>query len=468
MENLAAAPPRYLDAVTKPTPSTLARPARVLGPVDATCVVIGAIVGVGIFITPGQVAATTGSGGLALLAWALGGVLAIFGAFVFAELGGMFTGDGAQYTIVRDGYGPLPGFLFVFCMATIIQPGTIAIIALTCTDNLLFAANHAGAGLTWRLTLAALLIVLLTGANVFGVRAGARIQNLTVLAKVLALVAVTALAVFASPSRAAVPVLEHEASPLTPTVAVMAALVPVLFTFGGWQQVMWIAGEVRDPKRTLPRAIIGGVVMVIAVYMAANWAYLDLLGFDAVRASKTIAADAVAAVYPTFGGRLAAGAVAVSAFGVLNANLLTGPRLVYGLARDGRFLSVFARLSPRFGTPASSIVLIAAGSLMLLVSLGQDVIDTLVSAVVLVDVVFFVLTVGALFIFRKTRKDAERPMRCPGYPVVPVLFILGELGALAAAFYAMRNIALISAGWIVAGVIVYLLFFRTRITAPAR
>lgn len=446
----------------------LAAPARVLGPIDATCVVIGAIVGVGIFITPGQVAATTGSGNLALLAWALGGLLALFGAFVFAELGGMFTGDGAQYTIVRDGYGPLPGFLFVFCMATIIQPGTIAIIALTCTDNLLFVANHADASLPWRITLAAVLVVLLTGANVLGVKAGAGIQNLTVFAKVLALAAVTALAIFASPEHVAVPAPEDAPPALSPTVAVMAALVPVLFTFGGWQQVMWIAGEVREPKRNLPRAIIGGVVIVIAVYMAANWAYLDLLGFDAVRASKTIAADGVGAVYPNFGGRLAAAAVAVSAFGVLNANLLTGPRLVYGLARDGRFLSVFARLSPRFGTPATSIMLIAAGALALLVTLGKDVIDTLVNAVVLVDVVFFVLTVAALFIFRKTRKDAERPVRCWGYPVVPILFILGELGALAAAFYAMRDIAMISVGWIIAGVIVYLLFFRERAKAPAR
>lgn len=450
-------------------------PARVLGPISATCVVIGAIVGVGIFISPSEVAQTTGRESLVLAAWALGGLLAVFGALVFAELGGMFTGDGAQYSLLRDAYGPLPGFLFVFCITTILQPGTIAVIAVTCVRYLLIALEQPDPELWWLLTLASLLIVLLTAANIVGVKAGAGIQNLTVVAKVAALVAIVLLAMFATPAQqsfANAPTtdldlaLEVGGNKLSPGVALLAALVPVLFAFGGWQQVMWIAGEVRDPQRNLPRAILAGVAVVIVIYLAANWAYLHLLGFDNLRTSEAVASDAVARIYPTFGARLAAAAVAISAFGVLNANVLTGPRLVYGLARDGRFFSIFARISPRFGTPAASIALISALSLVLLISTRENVINTLVGAVVLVDVVFFVLTVSALFIFRRTKRDAFRAIKCPGYPVVPILFILGELGALVAAFFAMYDIAIIAVGWLVTGVIVYFLFFREHTVSP--
>jgi len=439
-------------------------PRRVLGALDATCVVIGAIIGVGIFISPSEVAKIAPTETLVLVAWALGGVIAICGALVFAELGGMFTGDGAQYSILRDAYGPLPGYLFVFCIATILQPGTIAVIAVVCAKYLAIAAGQQEPTGWWLLLLSALLIVLLAGANVLGVKAGAGIQNLTVFAKVLALVAVTLVAVFASPEHPQVVAedADADAPSLAPFIAVMAALVPVLFAFGGWQQVLWIAGEVRKPTRNLPRAIIGGVVVVIIVYLFVNWAYLDLLGYAALRSSDTVAADAVGGVFSTYGRRIIAGAVAISAFGVLNANVLTGPRLVFGLAKDGRFFSPFARLSPRFGTPATCIVFISILSLILLFSAGEDGTNELLNAVVIVDIVFFVLTGVALFIFRRTKKDVPRPSRCWGYPVVPIVFILAEAGVLAASFFAMQMTALLSMAWIGAGLITYFALFRTR------
>lgn len=448
--------------MTRPPPSACDKPARVLGGVSATCVVIGAIIGVGIFITPNEVAQTTERESLVLLAWALGGFLAICGALVFAELGGMFTGDGAQYAILRDGYGPLPAYLFVFCIATIIQPGTITLIALTCAKYLLLAADISNPPGWWLLLLAALMIGLLTAANVIGVKVGASIQNLTVYGKVLALVAVTLLAVFASPESVKASEANVAAAPMhAPAVALMAALVPVLFSFGGWQQVMWIAGEVREPKRNLPRAIIIGVLIVIVVYLSVNWAYLELLGFEKLRDSSTVAADAVGHVY-SWGRSVIAGAVAISAFGVLNANILTGPRLVYGMARDGRFFPVFARLAPRFGTPAASIVFTSALALVMLFVAGNELFTQLLFAVVLIDVVFFLLTVSALFIFRKTMKDVERPIKCPGYPVVPVIFLLGELGALVASFLTITWTAIASLAWIAAGLLTYFLWFRRR------
>ena len=448
--------------VTAPRTSPLDKPARVLGGVSATCVVIGAIIGVGIFITPAMVAQQVEREELVLVAWAIGGFIALCGAFVFAELGGMFTGDGAQYAVLRDGYGPLPAFLFVFCIATIIQPGTITVIGITCAEYLLLALNQPEPPGWWLGTIAILLIVLLTAANVIGVKAGAGIQNLTVYAKVFALLAVTLLAIVASPT--ASPAVES--TPAEPTrsatLGIAAALVSILFTFGGWQQVMWIAGEVREPKRNLPRAILLGVAIVILMYLLVNWAFLDLLGFDALCQSPTVAADAVGTVYPTWGRRLTAAAVAVSAFGVLNANILTGPRLVYGMARDGRFFSVFARLWPRFGTPAASIVFASALALVFLVIGGRAGSDALLNAVVLVDVVFFLFTGTALFIFRKTKKEVDRPIRCLGYPVVPILFLAGEFLVLVFSFLTMTWTAVTSLAWIGAGLLTYFIWFRRR------
>lgn len=441
-------------------------PRRVLGPLDATSVVVGAIVGVGIFFTPSKVAALTGSTGLALAAWGLAGFIALCGAFTFAELGGVYHASGAQYDILRDAYGPFPAFLFVFCNATAVQGGSIGIIALICAFNLLGAVGNgpsSGFGEPLVLVIAVTLILALMAANMLGVRWGSRIQNFTVLAKLAALLAVVGLAVFATPLRAAPPA--PAAPPLGFVAALMAALVPCLFAYGGWQQALWISGEVKEPRRNLPRAILGGVVIVIGVYLLANWAFLHLLGAPAVASSKALAADAVALVLPGLGRRLVAAAVAVSAFGVLNAQLLTGPRLVYGMACDGRFFQPFAALSPRLGTPLAAIALIGLTALALLLAAGPGGIDRLLNGLVFIDGVFFALTGGALLLLR--RKGMAGPatgFRAPGYPVLPLLFVVGELGVVVGAYLdpAVRGAAFIGLGWIAAAALLYALRFRKR------
>ena len=437
---------------------------RILGPVDATCIVIGAIIGVGIFSTPSQVAQVAGSGSMALTAWAIGGAIALMGALTFAELGGLYPRTGGQYEILRDAYSPLPAFLFVFCNATAIQAGAIAVIAIICAKHLGLAIGNEITG-TFAMTLSAAgLIVGLTAANALGVRWGSRIQNLTVYAKVLTLIVVTILAIMTeSPVTEVVATesTEQSDSGRAPIVLIFAALVPAFFAFGGWQSALWMAGEIRQPKRNVPLAIVGGVLVVVTIYLLVNWAYLRLLGYDGVVGSQTIAADAVAKAWPNIGRRVAGAAVAVSAFGVLNAQLLGGPRLIYSMANDGRFFRLFAHVNTRFKTPVAAIVLLGLMALVLLIVAGQHAVEKLTTGVVFIDSVFFALTGLALIVLRKRRPRAERPMRVPGYPVVPLLFVFGELCILAGAlFYSEQRITvLIGVGWILGATLLYFLFF---------
>jgi len=440
------------------------QPARVLTARDATCVVIGAIVGVGIFFTPARTAQLAGSGTLMLAAWAIAGVIALCGALTFAELGGMYHASGAQYEILRDSYGPFPAFLFVFCNATAVQAGAIGIIAVVCARNLAIAVGSAWSDASL-LGMSVALILAVTLANLAGAWWGARIQNGTVYAKVFALMAITLLA-FAMGRE---DVTARVAPPAESTAAVgglsgvLAALIPAMFSFGGWQQALWIGGEVRDPQRNLPRAIIGGVLIVIAVYLLANWSYLRLLGPTGVANSPAVAADSVAAVFPSIGRRAIAGAVAISAFGVLNAQLLTGPRLVYRMAGDGRFFRPFAALSPRFGTPAAAILLLSGIALAILLAVGPDRVDKdVLTGIMFIDLSFFVLTGAALIVLRPKRPDAVRPVRAPGYPLVPLIFVAGELAALVGAYLdpQVRSAAIVGACWIAAAALLYVVRFR--------
>lgn len=444
-------------------------PERTLGGWDATSVVIGAIVGVGIFFTPSKIAALAGSGLLAMLAWVIAGGIALCGALTFAALGARYNRAGAQYEILRDAYGPLPAFVFVVCNATAIQAGAIGIIAVICARNLAAAVNGSVPAGPVLIGLAVGLIIVIGVMNVIGVKWGARIQNFTVAAKVAALVAVAAVAAAFGGAHSAMaagvgvaPLGERGAADVLGALG--AALVPAMFSFGGWQHALWISGEVKNPSRTLPRAILGGVAIVVAVYLMANWAYLELLGVDGVAQSKALASDAVASVWPGFGARATAGAVAISAFGVLNAQLLSGPRLIYGMARDGRFFEVFARIPKGAGTPVAAIVLLTVLALVLLLAAGADGVDKLLTGAVFIDSVFFALTGLALVLLRRREGSAigGGVFRTPAFPIEPLLFFVGELGALAGAFVSkdVRSAAWIGVAWIAGAAGLYVLRFR--------
>ncbi len=438
---------------------------RVLGPASAIAVVVGAIVGAGIFFTPTLVARMAGDAHLAMWTWVAGGVVAMLGALTFAELGGMYPETAGQYEILRDAFAPWVGFCFVVCNATAIVAAGTAIISIVCAENL--GAFVGGIASPTRVTLVAVLVLFTAaGANIIGVRWGAFIQNTTVIAKIAALLLIAALALFVA--HASTPVV-REAAPAVARgstgVRLFSGLVPTLFAYGGWQYALWVGGEVKNPRRNVPLAIIGGVAIVVAVYTIANWAYLHLLGFDGVAGSRALAADAVSVVWPGVGARVIALAVALSAFGVLNVQILSGPRLLYGMARDGRFFAVFGHAHPRFATPALAISFVASISAVLILSAGKGGIDKLLTGLVLIDAVFFGLTGLALIVLRRRRPDADRPVHVPLYPVVPILFLLFECVIVYGAFRMGAAAAWIGVVWIAAASACYALYFRKRARA---
>lgn len=442
--------------------------ARRLGQFDATCVVIGAIVGVGIFFSPGQIARTAGSTHVALITWTAGAFAALCGALTFARLGRLYPRAGGQYEILRDATGPFSGYLCTVVHGTAIIPGSAAVIAIICAQNLvtLVAGRDAAPGEAALLAQALIWSVVI--ANCIGVRAGAGLQNVTVVIKLLLLVAIVGGAMLvASPDAAGATVTGGVAS--APGAigggvlgAVMAGLIPAFFAYGGWQQVLWMAGEVRDAERKVPRAILIGMAVVVLIYLAANWAYFALLGFEGVVHAKALAAEAMQRVAGEWGARLVAAGVTISALGVLNAQFLTGPRLIYAAARDGRFFSTFAHVPARVQTPVASILGLGAVSSLLLLLAGADGIDPLTAWVVVPDAVFMILTALALPLLARRRGEKLGKWVL----AATLLFVLVEGAAISGAVLNEAVHAAALAGLVWMGCMALLWVVRFRCNAP--
>jgi len=397
---------------------------RLLGRFDVLGVVIGGMVGVGIFFQPGAVAQLTGSASVSLAAWIVGGAIALAGALTFAELGAMFPATGGQYLILREAYGRLVGFLYCWALMGVIISGAIGVIAILCVRYACRAAGLSpGDGASTAAACA--LIAVLALVNASGVRRGAALANVAMVVKVLAILAIAAISVLGR-------FLPHGAAPSAPEAGpahwglLLPALIPVLFTFGGWQQATFLGGEVKDPGRVLPFGIIAGVLGVVALYLALNVGYLSLVGVARMATTKTLAADAVGAVFPGAAERLVSLAVAVSALGITSVCLMAPPRMYKAIADDGCFFPWIGGVHPRCGTPARAILVQAAVTIALLLAAGEGGVAWLTTGVVCLDWVFFCLTGAALFVLRRTRPHAPRPYRAFGHPLLSGLFVLAS------------------------------------------
>ena len=421
--------------------------------------VIGGIIGGGIFRTPAAVAERLGSSGLILAAWVTGGVVALIGALCFGELGQRRPRAGGGYVYLREAWGPLPAFLYGWALLLVIASGAIAAIAVTFADYTLAVT---GLPQRFNLPLALFAILFVSAVNYLGVRPGAVLQNLFTVLKLAALAALIAIGLAAGLAPTA-----EAPAPAGRPGAFGAALVPILFTYGGWQQTNFIAEEMVNPERDLPRALLLGVGVVVLVYLLANLAYLGVLGPAGLAASTAPAADAMRAVLGPAGGTLIAAGIAVSTFGFMNLVILVTPRVFQAMAADGVFFPRLARLHPVHRTPTAAIGLQAGWACALTLS-GSF--SQLVDYVAFADWVFFGLTVAGLFVYRaRDRRAGVVPppgsFRAPGYPWTPALFVAAAILVVASSIAANPRNALIGSGLLALGVPVY--WYWRRAGKPA-
>ncbi|HEX8842304.1 MAG TPA: amino acid permease [Sphingomicrobium sp.] len=388
---------------------------RRLGMFDATMLVMGGIIGSGIFVTPAEVARHVTTPALIVGVWVLGGMVALAASFVYAELAARRPEVGGQYAYLRDAYGPMPAFLYGWALLLVIQSGGMAAVAITFAryfGNLVHlpAADSA---------VAVGVLAVLTLVNCLGVRSGSNVQSGLMVLKILAILALVAAGLWFAPASAAPPA-AAEAGSLSTIAAIGAAMTPVMFSYGGWQTSGFCAGEMRDPGRDLARGLLLGVAGVILLYTAVAFVCVMVLGSQRLAASTTPASDVMRLALGEGGATFIALGIAISTLGFLSQGMLTAPRVYFAMAEDGLFFRGVARVSARTRVPVVAIVLqgVAAAVIALSGTFGQ-----ILSYVVSVDFIFFGLTGAALFVFR--RRDGGRPVafKAPLHPLTTGLFV---------------------------------------------
>src|SRR5262245_47474582 len=420
-------------------------------------VVIGGIIGSGIFINPYIVAQRLDSSLLVLAAWAAGGVIALAGAFAYAELGALFPKAGGQYVYLRDGWHSLVGFLYGWALLALIESGAIAAVAITFAT---YALRLVGRPDVAPVPLAVAAVVVLSIVNYFGVKPGSRVLNVLVVLKVAALAILICAGALAPASPGWWSATRESAGASSTIVAFGAALVPILFAYGGWQNANYIAEEIDNPQRNLPLSLLAGTIAVVAIYVSVNVVYLRALGLDGLAATMTPASKAAEIMFGSIGDRFVTAAIAISTFGFLDLAILAPTRVYYAMAADRLFLPALARLHPVYQTPWVAIVIQSSWSCVLALT-GQY--EQLLNYVVFADWIFFGLTVATLIVFRRTYPIERRPagtFAAPGYPIVQAAFVVVAAAVVLSVVWADPSSALRGALLIAAGVPVFLWFRR--------
>lgn len=422
--------------------------ARRLGLFSATMAVIGGIIGGGIFRTPASVAERVGTAPLFLTSWVLGGLVALAGAFCYGELGSRRPKAGGGYVYLRETLGPLPAFLYGWALLFVIGSGAIAAVAKTFAGYFLALT---GLSDTLTVPVAVGAIVLLAGINNVGVKPAAITQNIFTILKLAALATLIAVGLSRTVPYHPLPPPTAPAGWGGVVIAIGAALVPILFTYGGWQQTNFIAEEIIEPERNLPRALVLGVIGVVTVYLLANLAYLRVLGASGLAHSTAPAADVMRVLLGPTGSTIIAAGITASTFGFLNLVILVTPRVFQAMAADGVFFPRLARLHPVYRTPTAAILLQGVWSIVLTLNKSFT---ALVDYVAFGDWIFFGSTVVGLFIYR-ARADTAPAFRAPGGVWTPAFFVAAAAYVVASSVGANPGNALIGTGLILLGVPVY-------------
>jgi APA family basic amino acid/polyamine antiporter len=433
---------------------------------DATAIIVGGIIGSGIFVSPGIVARHVSSPGLALFVWAGAGVVACCGALCYAELGAAMPQTGGTYRFLRRAYpSPIVAFLFGWTFFLVDGPGSIAAVAVT------FAAYlggllHVAPASEWVLrAFAAGVILVLTAVNYLGVRRGALVQNAATALKVAALVGIVTVAAIAgrgSPTLgSAVP---------TPAVGpgvlagLAAALVPALFAYDGWTYTSYVAGEMVDPRRDIPRTIILGLAIVVAVYLAVNLAAVSVLPFPVLQQSVHVASDIVERAIGPVGGQLVAVAVLISSIGSLNAIVLIYPRIAFAMARDGLFFQRVSRVNPRYHSPGAALWV--QGTIATVFAISGTY-EQILGYFAFVEFLLYGLSVAAVIVLRIREPELPRPYRVWGYPIPPLIFLLVGVWYLTSLLGTQWRTSLVGIGILLTGLPFYAYWRPRRVEGAA-
>jgi len=408
--------------------------ARRLGPFDATMIVMGGIIGAGIFMNPSVVARQVTTPFLILLVWAMGGLIALTAAFIWAELAALRPEVGGQYAYLREAYHPLIAFLYGWGLLLVIQTGGMAAVAITFARYFLELTNLRVAD--W--LVAVLALASLTVINCLGVRAGGTVQSLLMVLKIVAIVALIACGLFLAGGEGTQEINSFPSAngggsttftlyssrqilPFLTTIG--AAMVPVLFAYGGWQTATFVSAEIREPRKNLPRALILGVAGVVLLYLLVNFVCVRALGVSGLANTTTPASDVMRLALGSTGARLIAAGIAISTLGFLSQGMLTAPRVYFAMAEDGLFFKSVGRLNPRTRVPILAIVIQGLLAIAIALSAGYE---RILNYVVSVDFIFFGATALCIFVFRRraVAPNTERRItRVPGHPVTTAVFI---------------------------------------------
>ena len=398
---------------------------RDLGPVTATTVIVGSIIGSGIFAGPAIVAGYAGTSGWNLMVWVICSVMAFCGAVTFAELGGIMPRSGGLYVFLREAYGRMWGFLFGWTSLLVIRPADLAAISIVFATYLGFFVTQFSPYPDWAMRgVAVIVLIILAFINYLGVRFGGLVQNLSSFLKVGGLLLMVALAFGITPDTSQFQPVWPSDTTLTIGFLSMISLgmVASFGAYDGWDASTYVAEEIKNPRRWVPLSIILGLAITTVVYLLVNSAYLLVLSNTGVAESERVASETMQSLIGPVGAAFIAVTAMISTFGTVNAGMLTGPRVFFAMAREKMFFSWVARIHPRYRTPANAVVFMAALGILNIIFLGDW--GAIIAARTGSLWLFYITTTFSVFIFRRTRPDVPRPYRTFGYPITPAIFVL--------------------------------------------
>jgi amino acid transporter len=428
-------------------------PRRVLSLFDTTNLIVGIIIGAGIFVAAPVVARGVGSGIGVLALWFAGGLLSFCGAVGYAELATTYPEQGGDYVYLTKAYGRWAGFLFGWLQTLVVRPGDIAVMAFVFAT---YAEALAGPRWIGKPAIAATAVAVLTAVNVAGVRSGIRTQNVLTVAKVVGVSLVIIVAVLAPGAK---PSLDEEASTVEAVPAAIA-LILVLFSFGGWNETAFVAAEVREPQKNIVRAMLTGMAAVTVIYLAVNASFLHVLGFDGLASSEAVAAETVASVFPDTAASLVSALICLCALGAVNGLIFAGSRIAYAVGRDHQIFRPLGQWSGRTGTPIRALLVQGCLSVILILALGSFV-DTVMYTAAAVYL-FYLATSVAVIVLRSKDRITPRAYKATGYPVTTVVFCLVCIFLIVAAVQYKPLIAVAAGLLILLGVPAYWLSDRSR------